>query len=495
MKKRNLSVLLALSMLASIPMTACSQETGTPDAPASQALPATEQITETAEADNGPKLELPDDLDFGGETFVIHARGDDDSFLEVFTESENGDVLNDSVYARNRAVEERLNMKIEAFRANGWVNYDASMTQLRSSIMAGDNAYQIVAGWKASAPQLTLEGCFFDLGGLPYLDLEKPWWNKAAVEGMKLGGKQFFVAGDISILQVFDGAQIMCFNNPMAADLDIENIPDLIRSGNWTLDKMIEITKAVGGDTNGDGVLNDSDTYGLVLNKYGSADGFYVASDIHQIDMSSGDPVFVPAIDRVTELMEKIYPLYFEKGNGSYMQPDEEIQCVMFDNRQILLVNLELVCIREELRGMEDEFTVIPYPKLNENQKGYYTDGANAATIFGIPVSNPAPDKSAAVIEAMCYESSVHVLPAYYQTCLQDKYARNSETVEMLGIIHDGLMLNGELVYSSMFGKPNYVIRELVEKKSNNVASWYAKNESRITKAIETAMAKIAELN
>ena len=61
------------------------------------------------------KDNLPDDLDFKGETLNIVQRLVDISWpccSEFIAETENGDIFNDTIYKRNRTVEERLNVKL-----------------------------------------------------------------------------------------------------------------------------------------------------------------------------------------------------------------------------------------------------------------------------------------------------------------------------------------------------------------------------------------------
>ena len=180
MKKHVTAGILLASLLLSLCTVGCGGDTETP------------AVTDTAS--NGTETEaqteplwldsLPQDLDLGGETVIIRCRGNDGNILEIAPENEIGDVLNDAVFSRNRDVEERLNVDIVLSPGEGWESYSKEITTLRASVAAGDNAWQIIAGWANSLPTLSLENCFYDLTDMQYLDLKQPWWNQSAVEGI-----------------------------------------------------------------------------------------------------------------------------------------------------------------------------------------------------------------------------------------------------------------------------------------------------------------------
>ncbi|MCQ2432890.1 MAG: extracellular solute-binding protein, partial [Clostridia bacterium] len=473
-------------------VTACGAETTSPD-PVTEAKTVASAIpAETEEENSYLRDTMPDDLDFGGKTVTIHVRGDVDSFLEVYAE-EDGEILDDAIYRRNRTVEDRLNVRLDAFRAAGWQAYAGDMTKLRSTIMAGDDTYQIVAGWKAHIPQLTLEGCFMDLTGMPYLDLSMPWWSQTDSNGTRFGNGFYFVTGDISTITVLGGSYVMFMNDRLATDYDIPHIPDIVKSGAWTLDRMTEIIKNVSSDVNGDGKMDEHDQWGLWLDLYNSADAFYVSADIHQIAIRDGAPVYVPAVERTTKLMEKVYPLYYDR-NGSYMNSDVDLQLNAFSEGRALFIIRELDESRFTMRQMTDNYTIFPMPKLDEEQKEYCTEGSTGATLWGIPTSCQAKEMSAAVIESLACESYNSFVQTYYQTCMKEKLSRNEDTMEMLEYVRAGIHLDAELTYGALLGETEYIIRNMLSSKNNNVASYYEKNNAKTEKAIQKTLDKLNSL-
>ncbi len=489
MKTRTLtlSLLIASLILASC-ASAGNTETVTDH---TDTTPATEAITESRWKDA-----LPEDTDLGGRTVTMHVRGNDNTMLEVNTDAENGDVLNDTIFRRNRDLEERLNFKLGVYEGEGWENYGQEVNKIRSSIAAGDNAWQIISGWGLNITPLALENCFYDLSGMPYLDTTKPWWNQAAVKGLTLGGGMYFATGDVSVLSTLGGSYVMFLNDTLCASHDIENIPALVREGKWTMDKLTEIARLVCVDLDGSGKMDDKDRYGLALDIYNSSDSFYTSADIHQITVTDGIPSYTPDQERLVRLMAYLEVFYTDgESVGTFATSDVSLQFNMFMTSQALMIVRELDSARSDFREMDDSYTILPLPKLDEAQDAYYTAAYNGASLWGIPADNPDTDTALIVMEAMAAESYNSVTPTYFSTCLQEKYARNEETLEMLEIIRDSLYLDSEYLYRSPLGDTCYMVRDMVNSKKFDVASHMAKKEKTILKTIEKTIAAMEANN
>lgn len=449
--------------------------------------------------DTALKSSLPEGLDLGGASVTIHARGDDDTWMEIQTDEATGEALNDSIFNRNLTVEEQLNVDIIGYRGQSWTTYwdsTSDINMFKTSIAAGDNAFQCIAGWNTFIVPLALENYFHDLYDAPYLDLEKPWWNQSAAQTLTMGGKRHFVTGDISILSMLGGAYVFFANDNVAEDHGISSLADMVREGTWTFDNMKAITSTIYNDVDGNGTMDENDTYGFVIDDYSSADSFYTSADIHQIQLDEdGMPFFVSQQEKVSGLIDKTFDFWFNGSVAGSYYTTADPQCEMFKNGQALLIERELDNARTYFRDMEDSYTLLPFPKYDEQQKNYITAAFNGATLWCIPVDNPDVDIACAVMEALAFETFSTVTPTYFENCLQTKVARNEDTMEMLGIIRDGCCLDVEYLYKSVLGYPNEIMRTLVVvNKSNNVASWYASNEKRIQDTIEKTIQTLEEM-
>jgi len=204
--KKSISLFLALLIALSGTLAGCSEGTESSDTqPGSEGAAAETEIT--AEEGVLTKDDLPEDLDFNGETITIHIRNGDNGnpqgncVMEMTVEELTGDLLNDAIFNRNLAVNERLNVVINPYVSYDWTGYGNSLAEIRASVNANEDTYDIIAGWgSGNITSLALEGCFLPLDGVPYIDPEKPWWNQALINTTPLGGQTFFITGEANML-------------------------------------------------------------------------------------------------------------------------------------------------------------------------------------------------------------------------------------------------------------------------------------------------------
>ncbi len=176
--KKLLSALLVLVLLLS---SACGE--AAPDA-----APETDSVQSGNSQPEMADGEVPDlkdetmslmetygikDDDFGGRTTAI-ITGEHCAY-EYVIEEETGDVVNDAVYARNRSVEELLNVTFSFVTSANWSSGDPFYNLVRSDVLAGDSAYDIVNGLNCWTTPLMFEGLFIRLDNIDSIDFSHPW--------------------------------------------------------------------------------------------------------------------------------------------------------------------------------------------------------------------------------------------------------------------------------------------------------------------------------
>ena len=200
MKKKVLSILLAALMVLPA-LTACSEsaqntdqpaKTGT-DVQASSDVGAAEETPETEFTRAMVKDDLPEDLDLGGQSYEVLARTKAWFTGEMYVEELNGETLNDAVFKRDSAIEERLNCVINynlQDDTNGVVN---------KNVTAGADEVSIHVGSAVDTVQYGVNGNYYNLlGEAPvYLNLEQPWWSQYYTQQESVMGKAFFATGDL----------------------------------------------------------------------------------------------------------------------------------------------------------------------------------------------------------------------------------------------------------------------------------------------------------
>jgi len=491
--KKHLSLLLALLMLVpAIVSCAETEDTASPDATptVSGEQVSEETVPEETEISRENYPDTLPELDFNGETVTIHSRGDDQAFLEIGVEEMTGEPVNDAVYERNAMVSERLNIQLNPIRAEGWEAYNNAIASLRASIMSADGAYDIIAGWSARIPALSLEGLLLDVLPLPHLDLDQPWWNASAVEELEIANKLYFVTGNIAKTMT-SAMFVFAFNQKLATDYELENLYDVVKENRWTIDYVYNLSSVAYIDTDGDGTASPADNYGLITSCINDADSFLQGC---QVSMISRDENGLPFLDvdeeRMTTIVEKVYNLFWNNpGCRPHLSGYTERE--IFVEGRALLVTAAMENVASTFAEMEDDFGVLPYPMLDEAQGKYGTRVQDALSLWCVPIDAKNPEMSAAVLEALGAQSYRTVTPAYFDVALKNRYSRDEQTAEMMDLIQDSALINFEQLYNESIGNPWFVLRTLMPQKNSNYASYWATNSKVITKMLQKAVEKI----
>jgi hypothetical protein len=125
---------------------------------------------------------------------------------------------------------------------------------LTANVMGGvDDNFQIAMIYDGKVNMAKVNGLLANWDIMPYTDLSKPWWNKAASECFTLGRRQYGAVGDMCLSMY---SKITAnFSIPTYITLSgSENLYELVYNKKWTLEKMLQIGENYTKDLNGDGL-------------------------------------------------------------------------------------------------------------------------------------------------------------------------------------------------------------------------------------------------
>ena len=443
---------------------------------------------EVGQTEETPKdmFETLGEKDFGGYEFkflTLQAGiNDTNRFVqEIEVEEETGDTIDDAVYLRNSLMYDKYNVKIKAIPS---MNPDGDA---RKAISAGDAAYDMVNLYKGSAMALAAEGRFINFHDLPTVDFSAPWWSSRCAKGLGVQGKLYNMSGSILISEI-DDTLAMIFNKKLATDYEVEDVYALVKQGNWTLDKMNGIVKRISGDLNGDGAFKPKDDlFGYIQDPASMTNNWVFSSDLLNGYVNDAG-LYEPNVDiaRCQLLVDKLYELLSDK-TSAYTGLDLYEGLKYFEDNRIFLYAIILRNI-ELLRGMDIDFGVLPYPKLDENQKSYLTHVGGASPIMCIPGTNGDLDSTGYILEAMSIASYHMAVPAYYEIALKTKYSRDDDSSEMLDIILESRMY--DMSYYAGSSLIN-IIAPIITKADHNFASAYEKQSTKLFATMQKTIDKL----
>lgn len=193
--KKTLSLFLILALLLPS-MYSCSETTGENET--KDEAPSQPSVVDTTE-----ESEKPDrfaDVNYNGKSFRILTSVDTsdatngDQFIRG-TGEQIGEIVNDAVYDRNLYVSEKLGISLEFTEAN--YNYDSVKSEISNLIMAGVDAYDIMANDLRAFASLSAEGKLHNVANTDILDLNQSYWYKDAMEDLVfVPGGMYCLIGD-----------------------------------------------------------------------------------------------------------------------------------------------------------------------------------------------------------------------------------------------------------------------------------------------------------
>ena len=444
---------------------------------------------------------VPSDLKFNGQIFNILSRNETIEELvygiEMGVEEEIGEIVNDTIYRRNKSIEDRFDITINDIKMPGiWGAEGTFNNAIKKSVKAGDNAYDLIAGYAYFITPLAADGNFTNWRNISYIDPDAPWWSSDLADKMTLDGKLYFMSGDLSLSMT---AQMMCmfFNKRLQQNYNVEDIYQTVLDGKWTYDRFYNVYKDIYTDVNGNGAKDKEDIYGLATLYGGNFCDQMFVSQNQPMTQKGGDgyPYLTLNSQKTTKITENMMALLFEHP-GVYSVPEasESETLGMFKNGQALFT-MGYMYNTQFFRDMKDDFGILPYPKFDEAQDSYMGLIQDAYSLFCVPATSDRIDFVGAVTEALAAESYRYVTPAYYETAMKIKYSRDDMTSQMLDIIRDGARFDFAFVNSNSINNIIHIFRELSNKKSTDFVSLYEKNEPKYQKALEKLVDKYKELD
>ena len=478
--KRKLALILSGLILSNL-LVACgdSADDAVPDAPdGSTAAEPTENETIPSSLTG---------LDFGGESVSILWWEENNEFVE----EQDGDVVNDALFERDRNIEEMLNVTLDHIGMSyTWSTRDIYIGAIRNSVMSGDGIYDIVSGQYATMPTLITDGIYLNLENLEHLDFTQPWWINDLIEETAIDGRLYLAAGNMSTTSI---STICCMfgNKRLFEEYQLDNPIELVTSGNWTLDTVREIVADTYQDLNGNELADAEDSYGLVLYNTNGITGFQQSFGLKvTTNNADGIPELSFGTERVTDAIENLRAFIYD-SEGVYLGKDAELEQnyrIFTDGRAVLTTGF-FGNAANEYNDMADDYYILPYPKYDDTQTEYATRLGEANTLFGITASCADPNMAAATLEALAYEGYATVAPAYYEVALKIKYSRSDESAQMFDLIRESVVFDFGALYGGALGIPFNAIKNFIAANNTNWSSYYASNET----AAQTAIDNFAE--
>ena len=484
---------IALALLTSMLLSAVACADTTPEKEdETTAAPVEGGQTETPVAETtelnaenilGPK-------DFGGETLTFYSRKYNGAWSsDLIVEEEDGTVVNNAIYKRNAKLSALYSINFEQIESGKRDCLDDFVNVISS----GDSNVQAAYLGLSDAATAAQRGYLLDMTQLGNINLEGEWWTQSLNKAWSIGHAQYFATGAITTIDD-QAIRTMFFNKDILAEHNLKTIYDLVDENNWVYEKFFEYTNIARKDSDGDGKMSLTDTFGACaqttlgfMMTMGSGE-MLASKDADDYPIIAATSAATRFIDVVTYLTEKI------AGNDAIYQGDDAVIRDIFGNNQSLFYAEVLMHAQTMRTGYEVNFGIIPMPKYNSEQENYYqySTGRNTTVIaFPHTVSGDDLEMSSFVVEAMAIESVNTVKPAYYDICLKGRYAGDANDVNMLDIVTTSVATDYAEIYA--WGSFHSTVQNAITSGAP-IASILKKNSAAAEKVMKKAIEDFQKL-
>lgn len=419
------------------------------------------------------------------------------NYCEVFAESESGDPLNDSIYRRNIAVAEQLNIKITQYVLP---DLGSSGTEIQKLVLADDDAIDYAMVTAYTLKTLLGSGCLIDLGDMPTLDVSHSWWDKNALDDFTMFGKTHVITGDISLYTAYS-AICYFFNKQLVDTLRLDDPYRLVYDGVWTIDRAIAMSKEAARDLDGDSDMTVADSYGMLCEPDSMRYAALACGVRFTQKDNSGIPALAIDVDRAAALIEKMVPFMTNKDvnilsvnfNSQYQNPFTDLMLPMFTENRALFYNNQIL-VALNLRAMDADFGVIPPPKMDEAQQTYLCPVNTWWSTFAVvPKTNGELEMTGHVLEAMGFYSQQIMMPAFIDVTVRHKALRDEDSSNMLNLIFKYRVYDIANIYD--FGGVQSLFPQMASSGATNFTSRYASLQKKAQSEIDQLMAKLQQEN
>ncbi len=423
-----------------VPESTANTETQEPETPveteAETAARGTEPVPETTD----PNMLPP--LNFGGETIRILYGSDAE--CNEFNADLSGEILDDSIFARNILIQDQLGVKLEweaqrsnASNAGPFIQYAFNMS------IAGE-PFDIYAASRTAMAKMVTSCMLRDFNKIEnsHINLSSGLYPENLIEDLTVNGALFLVTGDISANSLL---QMNCifYNLTIAEQLGAKDIVQKVGEGSWTLDTLIKLSKGMYTDWDNSGSKTSVDNYGFCCASYLNLDAFYSGAGLKffQLGKTSGSLVS-RSIDlssqKAKDLNQKLFG--FLSAPDSFVQTSYTIEGdynLPFVEGRALFCHNVLGLASTALSKVDFEYGILPVPKYDVNQRYYVTTLSNKAVFWGIHLNSAKNTISSAVIEALAYAGNNSIAPTVFESTMKYRYSSNYNSAAAAQEVYD----------------------------------------------------------
>lgn len=428
------------------------------------------------------------DEDGGGRDFVFLTRDHSEtytySYAEVGAVAAEGDRVSSAVYNRDAHIASTFNINIvtEPVLAK---NYASS---LEKDVFGGVGGYDVVVPMIATAFSAATKGYLLETDLIPYVDVEKDYWNRNIYDSSSIAGNTFFLVGEANISS-YNSVGALFFNKKLVEDQKLDDPYTLVKDNQWTFTKMKEMCATVTEDIDGDASdMTYKDRWGFCTSGYMWMPLFY-SSGYYMIEKDVDDMPYVSGISVensmvVGDLLTQIITFLNDpttclltndpKNEGFVLNVGENLRCDMFISGDRTLFWMEGIYGQTYLRQMESNYGILPIPKWNTESPFASIAHSQQTSCMALPTTSQDLKLAGAVLEEMAKFSAGELKEEFYEQTIRVRGSRDDDSFEMLDYLYENIVMDMALIMTESKVAIDSTIRGMVTGNNPNVSGMFS---------------------
>lgn len=396
----------------------------------------TNQVVSSEAGSEGLKAEDFGDSKGNPRDFLMLVRAS--RYRYLYAESDDADVVARASYERNIMIEDMFNVSFDITEVpDAAANWNTILTASTGEfdLACFDYLYRVEE-----------MGVLMNILDIPELDLSESYWYKGWNDVGTVNGQLYSVAGDASN-EMVENMSTVFFNKKTAKEYGL-NMYETVDKGEWTLEKMKQISAMVAtGQDDGD---DTNDTYGVMF-------------DLHSIRMSNTcfglviteptDNGYYRVVDdtNINERNFNIITVFqdFVRNSGTVQYDGATCRARETDTftsgKSLFFASALLVGERMRSKVSGWEYGVLPYPKFEQDSE--YRSTVYGCSVFGIPKSVSDTHCSAVILNALNYFGAESNIQAFYDKVVLGKVANAYDDQRMLEMIRERISVDFAFIH------------------------------------------------
>ena len=403
-----------------------------------------------------------------------------------------GESIRDLVYQRNRKISEMLNLKLSWVRTD--LYFDGVAPYVRKMVSSGDDAVDLIINDQYGLIEVMQEGMLLNVYDLirDSFDFSADGWYNDFMDQLSVGSsRRFLLAGD-AFIDILRGTHALYFSTAILDNLygDREIIYKAVDDDSWTIEKMTAMIEESYDDLDGNGRPSAGDRFGIFMN-HAHCMLFYYASDSHIVSWDeNGLPYVDIDMEKNTALTDRMVTIAKTRANYYRVDGSADVRQLVAEEKCLFSFWLKIADLESPIfRGYED-LGLAPYPKCGESQENYHSLSHDTVEIGAFPatVAADTAEAASAFLQAITLQSAKELMPTYYQTALQTKYARDAWTPVMLDVIRGTIDSPFEYAFNNVL---NAIVNTPFQKSADRGTNLYASYVAQLLDGAELGLGEM----